>query len=1154
LEKNNNIPKILWIIFFLITPLLNAQVDFKYSIIDTFSISIENYYKISSNNIIPFSENLFISDKKLSRDEYTISYEKGIINLSNSLSVSLIQKLIVEYEYIRTNFSKEYKRRSLVYSFEKESTDSARIIKIKQSTLTPESIFGSEIQKSGALIRGFSVGTNRDFQLNSGLRLQLSGKLSDDLEIVAALSDENTPIQPEGNTETLEELDKVFIEIRHKNAVGTFGDFEFVDNKNQFAKINRKLQGLKGNINFNNHVGSIAIAGSRGKYNSNQFNGLDGSQGPYRLYGANNEREIILIAGSERVYINGELLKRGDNNDYVIDYSNSEINFTPKRLITSATRISVDFEYTDQHYKRNFFGLDYSTKLFNDRLDIGFSFYSEGDDENNPIDFRFSDEDYNILRNAGDNRSKAVISGVTLAEKDSLGNYKGIYTKIDTTISGNLFSFYKYQPGIISSIYNVAFSFVGIGNGDYQKISLGQYKFVGKNNGSYLPIKFIPLPESRKLFTFFTNTEIVKGINLNLELSGSSWDRNKFSNFDDADNFGIARKILVQFIPQEIKIGDFNIGKIGFGFKDRYIQNRYTSLDRIDEVEFSRNYNITSSEKLNQILREFDFYFQPFNKLSVNSKYGLLKQGNNFSSNRFYSELKLSEDDNYHVTYNIDFVKTKNSDIKSNWNRQLGNAYYLLGSLKPGLEFIYEKKEDIFSDSLLATSLKYLEVIPFIEYNFNSSFTVKTSYSLREEFFPLHSQMERQSTSNTKQLAIVYKGIKEINSSFNINVREKKYSNDFKRIGFLDNETILLLSQSKFNLWDNFILGDLFYQVSTEQSAKYEKVFVKVPKGTGSYIFLGDLNNNGLQEENEFQLTSYEGEFIVITVPTDQLFPVVDLKANTRWKIDFSRLVSGTSLLENIIKPISTETSWRIEENSKTLETSDIYFFHLSKFLNDSTTIRGSQLLQNDLHLFQFNPEFSIRFRFLQRRNLNQYWGGNEKGFYKERGIRIRFRMIKEISNQTEFINQIDNMVAPLTSNRARNIDRNDLSTEFSYRPLPNLETSFKIQVGTSRDEYTIRPNIIDNNSIVLRLNYAITNIGRLTLEMERTELISNSSNQNIPFEITRGNVIGKNYFWRVNFDYRLASYIQTTFYYEGRVPGKSKVIHTMRAEARAYF
>jgi hypothetical protein len=48
--------------------------------------------------------------------------------------------------------------------------------------------------------------------------------------------------------------------------------------------------------------------------------------------------------------------------------------------------------------------------------------------------------------------------------------------------------------------------------------------------------------------------------------------------------------------------------------------------------------------------------------------------------------------------------------------------------------------------------------------------------------------------------------------------------------------------------------------------------------------------------------------------------------------------------------------------------------------------------------------------------------------------------------------------------------------------------------------------------------------------------------------------VIGKNYFWRASFDYKVASYIQTSLNYDARLLGGSRVIHTMRAEAKAYF
>jgi len=47
----------------------------------------------------------------------------------------------------------------------------------------------------------------------------------------------------------------------------------------------------------------------------------------------------------------------------------------------------------------------------------------------------------------------------------------------------------------------------------------------------------------------------------------------------------------------------------------------------------------------------------------------------------------------------------------------------------------------------------------------------------------------------------------------------------------------------------------------------------------------------------------------------------MDLKANVRLQINFSRMFSDNTLIANILKPIATETSWRIEENSKEPDT-----------------------------------------------------------------------------------------------------------------------------------------------------------------------------------------------------------------------------------------
>lgn len=1121
---------------------------------DTFFINLQNKYKITSLNIIPFSEKIYLSGKYLLSSDYNISYQMGIFSLSPNLNYTIIDTLVITYKTINLNLKSEYRKRSIVVSYEDSYNDTVRISQNVMQPFSAESIFGRNIQRSGAIIRGFSVGTNRDFQLNSGLRLQLSGKLSDDIEIVAALTDENTPIQPEGNTETLDELDKVFIELRHKNVVGTFGDYELNERSSEFSQITRKLQGLKGEFNFDNYSGVIAIAGSRGKFNTNSMRGFDGNQGPYRLSGINNERAIIIIAGSEKVYLDGELLKRGDNNDYVIDYSNAQITFTPKRLITSASRISIDFEYTDQYYKRNFFGTNLSTNIFGNRLKIGLSYYREGDDENNPIDFSFSDEDLTILRNAGGNRDMAVKSGVNLALPDSLGRPTGIYSRRDTLINQENIIYFLYTPGTKDAIYNVSFSFVGNGQGDYIRESLGRYKFVGKTKGSYLPIIFLPLPQLKQVGNFSISANVVKGILIDFELSGSNWDKNRFSIKDDSMINGYARKFNIEILPREINIAGVSLGKVGLSFKDRFIENKYSTLDRINEIEFDRQYNLPSLNNQDQVLREIKFSLLPFQQLAILSQYGFIKQGESFNSDRILTEFKLGEENKYKIDYSIDFVESHNNFVNTKWNRQNAKSFFSYGIIKPGIDFLFENKEDRLIDSLLATSLKYIEAIPFIEVTTSSSFDIRASYSVRVESFPLNKVLLKQSDAGTNQIQVNYRGTKEVNSNINFTFRKKRFTEEFKKIGFTDNETILFLSQNRFNFWHGFIQGELFYQAATEQTARLEKVFVKVPKGSGSYIYLGDLNNNGIAEENEFQLTSFDGEYIVVTTPTEELFPVIDLKTNTRWKFNFDRIFNGNDFLSKTLNAFSTETFFRIEEYSKENQTRDIYLLNFSKFLNDSTTVRGSQLFQQDLRLFQNSNSFSIRFRFLQRRNLNQFSGGLERGFYKERGIRIRAQIVKEINNQTEFVNLIDNLDSPVITGRARIVTRNDISTEFSYRPVRNIETGLKIQAGQSRDDKPEKSAIVDINSLTLRINYSITNIGRIRAEIERTELISNSTQVNIPFEITRGNVIGKNYFWRLFFDYRIANYIQTSVSYDARLQGTSRIIHSLRAEARAYF
>ncbi|MFA3781840.1 hypothetical protein ABRY23_02100 [Melioribacteraceae bacterium 4301-Me] len=1154
----NILKRIVFFFLFLFSHPLVAQNNYLVSTVtDTFKVSENNSYKISSVNIIPFSETVRVGNKPLSRNEYLISYSKAFFQLINSKNYSLNDTIYITYSTVKISLRTTYNRRKLIIKYDKKLKDTIKTEELGSINFSSESIFGKNIQKSGSLVRGITIGTNNDFTINSGLRLQLSGKLSDEIEVVAALTDENTPIQPEGNTETLEELDKVFIEIKHKNAVGTFGDYTLTDKLSEFSQLNRKLQGLKAEFFFGNNAGVISFASSRGKFATNQFYGQDGNQGPYRLTGANNERDIIIIAGSERVYLDGEELKRGDNNDYVIDYSNSEINFTPKRIITSASRISVDFEYTDRKFQRNFFGANYSTKFLNDKIKFGLSYYREADDPNSPIDVSLNSDQLEILKKAGDDRNKAIVSGVSLAPPDSSGKILGIYSKVDTLINNQPFSYYVYKPGSPGSIYNVSFTYVGLGNGDYSKESIGNFKFVGKNLGSYLPVIFLPMPEIKQQATFFMSSEILKDVFANVEISGSSWDKNRFSNIDDNGNFGYARKFYLNVEPRDVNIGKINIGKVGFKYNERFLQDNFSALDRINDVEFNRYYNIPTLALGNQILREISLSLIPIKQITFFSQYGYLKQGDTFSSDRYLTQLSINNESKYSANYTLDYVKSKNTAIITKWNRQNGAIEYNLGFVKPKIDFLYEDKEETLPqkpDSLIQSSLNYIEIGPGISINKIKGLNFNLKYSFRRESFPLNGIMKTQSNAFTQQYQVSYNASKVFSTSVNVAFRDKKITSDFKKHGLVNNQTVLILSQSKFNFWQNAIKGDLYYQASTEQTSKLQKVFVRVQQGTGNYKYLGDLNNNGIADENEFEPTIYDGDYVLVTYPTDQLYPVMNLKLNTRWKIEFADFFKEKNFWGTIFNPISTETSFRIEENSNLTDTKQIYLLNLSKFLNDSTTIQGVQYFQNDINIFKNKSDFSLRFRYIQRKNLNQYSTGLERGYFNERSLRIRFNMLKEINNQTDIIFQNDNLISPPATNRAREVKSANFVSDFSYRPISNLEFGFKISAGQSQNYYTSIPTVINSNSLALRLTWSLANLGRVRTELQRTELTANSSNVNIPFEITKGNVIGKNYFLQFNFDYNIASNLLLTFSYNGRLQGDTKIIHTMRAEARAYF
>ena len=285
---------------------------------------------------------------------YHINYGKGTLILTENFSSSS-DSLTVYYLKLPELLTKEYR----IYDESKVVSNEAaagNLYKVEGESSTKKNIPFEGLNTSGSITRGVTVGNNQNSVLNSNLDLQITGKLSEKVSLRASLQDNNIPLQDGGYSQKLDQFDNVFMELFSEKWNIRAGDVFLENRKTQFLNFNKKAQGITANFDFGDEDNKTNVFASaalvRGQYAKSDFVGQEGNQGPYKLIGQSGELYVLVISGSERVYVNGILLKRGENNDYTIDYNAGEIIFTPLFTITSEMRIAVEYQYSNQNYTR----------------------------------------------------------------------------------------------------------------------------------------------------------------------------------------------------------------------------------------------------------------------------------------------------------------------------------------------------------------------------------------------------------------------------------------------------------------------------------------------------------------------------------------------------------------------------------------------------------------------------------------------------------------------------------------------------------------------------------------------------------------------------------------------------------------------------------
>ncbi len=1132
---------------------------------ETFSISLsptlaDSLVRLPHQFIVNGTDTLMLhgSTALIRGSDYSINYRQGTIRFDSTFlaRTPLPARVTAFYAYFPFTFQESYYRRRLITIRDSTGRDMLRIAR-PPTTFTVDDFFGGNLQKSGSLVRGFTIGTNRDLSLTSGLRLQLAGRISSDIDVAASLTDENTPIQPEGTTQTLQEFDKVFVEIRSSNVGATLGDFNLELGGPEFARLSRKLQGAQATAEYRTNfaAGSATIAGAltRGKFNTNTFQGFEGVQGPYRLSGRNGERAIIIIAGTERVYVDGERQVRGETNDYTIDYGTGEVTFTTRRLITSASRIVIDCEYSDRQFSRSLFAVRASSVVFSDRAKVTVTYVREADDPDAPIDFAITDSARTILQQAGGDRNKAVQSGIARVDSN------GFYVQVDTVLVSGPARLYRYAPGDPNAFYNVSFSFVGAGKGDYVRQQVGVFVWRGPGNGEYLPLRFLPLPESNQVLDVAMDIAPTSDLRVSGEFANSRHDANRLSSLPESEAGGSAFTLSAAYNPRDVKIGGTQIGGFDLALRERIVQDRFVPIDRTNDIEFNRKWGIDTLRQSDERIEEASLRYLPMAGVTVGGGYGDIRRGDLFRSSRAEGVLTMNSTGLPKLDYIIENVRSKDftADNGGAWLRQKGSAEYAFGGIVPGIRYESEDKRlsSMFSSAVRAGSYRFQAIDPDVTFRNLGKLFLRVGVGWRTDDSFLNGDVTRESSSFTQSYVGRLSEWNNVTSSLEITLRDKKVLPSFKQLGNADAQTVLVRSQSRYTPWNRALETDLFYEVSTQRSSRLERVFVRVAKGTGNYQYLDDLNHNGVADENEFAQARFDGDYVVLSIPTDQLYPIIDLQTSLRLRLTPARVLTNPREgWEKALAALSTETYVRAGEKSTERDLKQIYLLHLSRFQQDSTTLLGSTLFTQDISLFEGQPDFSARARYSERRGMNNFAGGIERSYGRERSVRLRWQLVPEFANQLDYTNKIDRLDGKQSSTRFRDVGSNDVTFDMSYRPEQNFELGLKFEVSKSTDRYPSLPLDAWLNAQNVRMVYAFQGAGQMRVEAAREETNLGRSADSFPYELTGGRVPGKTWLWRAALEYRLTNFVQASLNYDGRSEGGRSPVHTGRAEVRAFF
>ncbi len=1023
--------------------------------------------------------------------------------------------------------------------------------------------FGT-LKAEGSFGRQIGFGNSQDAVLNSTLNLQLSGMLGDSIEVQAAITDNNIPIQPDGTTQQLNEFDQVYLQFKKRGWQLNLGDIDIRQNQSYFLNFYKRLQGISfQTVNrFSKNIHSkTLVSGSiaKGKFTRNIIEALEGNQGPYRLRGANNEFFFIVLANTERVFVDGQLLQRGEDGDYVINYNSAEITFTPRRMITKDSRIQVEFEYAD----RNFLNANlYLAQEFeiSQKLKIRLGVFHNNDAKNSQINQVLDPKQKQFLADLGDSIQRAFYPTALL---DSFAAGKILYEKV----YAGLDSFYRYSTDPQLAKYSLSFVDVKPGNGDYVPDFNGAngkvYRYVapiaGVKQGQYEPVQILVTPKKQQIVNLGIDYAITKTTLLKTEVATSNNDVNTFSAKDDGDDRGWAAKFQ---LGNEKVFRTPNNLQLNTGIDYEYVQKRFKPLERLRTVEFTRDWGLP----LQSIPIPVD---ENIIRLSAGlrdkTNHSLAYQFTNYHRSDDYKGFQHSLLHNVLLKgwqFSNQFIITRfnTPNDKGSFFRpliDLSKQFRKINNWRLGVRYALEQNtaRHKSSDTLIPFTFSFDSYSVYLKSDENKKNKYGITFFTRSDKYPLGKDFIRGDRSLNLNLQ----------AELLANPKRQFYLNTtFRKLKVYDNrvskqsgdETILGRAEYVMNEWKGLLTGNLLYEVGAGQEQRRDYAYLEVPAGTGQYAWI-DYNNDGIQQINEFELAAFadQAKFIRVFTPTNDFIKAnyitfnYSLNISPRSVLNRSDLKGAKKFLSRLILITALQTS------RKSVAKGSFEFNPFKYGVSDTALITLNTTILNTISFNRFNSNWGVDFSNLRNNGKSLLTYGYESRKLNDWLVKLRWNISRSVSLNINGKKGSNALYTPQFANRNYEL------TVYSVEPFMTFirGTAFRV-VGSYRFDNKKNLPLYGgekslSNSFNIESKYNILQSSSVTGKFTFNNINYNfPANTTVSYIMLDGLLPGKNYLWSLGLSKRLLNNLELSFQYDGRKAGTSRTVHIGRAAITALF